>query len=32
MLTAFFGNGSMVNCEKNFQFAGSSLVGIWNPA
>ncbi len=32
MLIAFSGNGSLVNWEKNFQFAGSSSVGIWNPA
>lgn len=31
-LIASFGNGFLVNCEKNFQFAGSSAVGIWNPA
>ena len=31
-LIAFLGNGLLVNCEKNFQFAGSSSVGIWNPA
>jgi len=31
-LIAFGGKGSVMNCEKNFQFAGSSCVGIWNPA
>lgn len=31
-LVASCGNGSGVNCEKNFQFAGSFVIGIWNPA
>lgn len=31
MSIAFFGNRSLANCEKNFQFAGSCVSGIWAP-
>ncbi len=29
---AALGNGFLVNCEKNFQFAGSLWIGTWNAA